>query len=192
MFLHILEVVDMVANVKKPFVRSPYNYDRNKVSRQTSIDFAEDIPENQSKTVQSSKEECDINVIVKRFGITGQLPQGVVPPSYAIFEDVFDYQTAMNSLVEAQNAFMQMPASVRSRFGNDPHEFVAFCSDPKNLDEMRKMGLAVPVKDDKISPKADVPPKGDDDGVKSSRSGKAPARKAGASGSGDSGGADES
>ena len=39
---------------------------------------------------------------------------------------------------------MTMPADVRARFNNDPALFVDFCSDEANLDEMRKLGLAVP------------------------------------------------
>lgn len=92
---------------------------------------------------QSQAEDADINVIVKRFGLTGKLPDNVRPPTYADFEDVWDFQTAMNAVVAAQASFMAMPADVRARFGNDPHQFVEFCSDEKNLDEMRRLGLAV-------------------------------------------------
>lgn len=100
-----------------------------------------------SLAVQSQAEDADINVIVKRFGITGQVPQGVRPPTFEDFGDsVFDFQTAQNALVEAQRSFMAMPADVRKRFDNDPQQFVAFCSDEANLPEMRKLGLAVPEK----------------------------------------------
>lgn len=93
---------------------------------------------------QSFKEEADINEIVRRFGLTGVIPQGLKVPTYQDFEDVFDFQTAQNALVAADRAFMALPAEIRKRFGNNAGEFVDFCSDPKNLDEMRKMGLAVP------------------------------------------------
>lgn len=112
-----------------------------------------------SMTVQSSKDECDINVIVKRFGVTGMLPIVPMPPSAAEFSEVFDFQSAMNVVAEATQSFGALDANVRKRFNNDPHDYVQFCleRDKKgalvNLVEMRKMGLAVPEKE--IAP---VPP----------------------------------
>lgn len=97
-----------------------------------------------SLAVQSMAEETDINTIVKRFGLTGQLPSDVRVPTFGDFTEVTDFQTAMNAVLDAEKSFMAMPAEVRKRFGNDPQEFVMFCSDEKNVDEMRKLGLAVP------------------------------------------------
>ena len=93
---------------------------------------------------QHQKEESDINVIVRRFGVSGQLPQGVRAPTYGDFSEVMDYKSAQLAIIAADKAFMAMPADVRARFGNDPQLFVEFCSDKSNLDEMRKMGLANP------------------------------------------------
>lgn len=97
-----------------------------------------------SRTVQSSRDEVDINTVVRRFGLTGQLPTDLAVPQFADFTEIFDFHSAMNVVAEAKDAFMQMPADVRARFVNDPQEFVAFASDPANLEEMRKLGLAVP------------------------------------------------
>lgn len=131
------------------FVRSPYNYDRNAVSDETGLFCDPESDEGRSKAVQSEREEADINTLVRRFGITGQLPQNVRVPTYSDFTDVFDFQTAMNAILAAEQSFMSMPADVRSRFHNDPQEFLEFCqheTDGKltNLEEMRKLGLAVP------------------------------------------------
>lgn len=93
---------------------------------------------------QSQKEDADINTIVKRFGLTGQLPENVRMPTYQDFDGVMDFQTAMNAIKSAEDSFMRMPANVRARFQNDPAEFVEWCSDPTNLDEARKLGLAPP------------------------------------------------
>lgn len=122
-----------------PFIRTAYNYDRNAAGDETAIrDFGEGM------TQQSFAEECDINTIVRRFGLTGELPSGVRMPSYGDFDSVVDFQTAMNALVQAKEAFMEMPADVRARFGNDPGAFVDFCSDKKNLEEARRLGLVPP------------------------------------------------
>jgi len=102
------------------------------------------------KTVQSSKDEADINTIVERFGVTGQLPQNVRTPLSGDFTEAVDFRTALDAVIEAQRSFDAMPAGVRKRFGNDPAEFVDFSTarDDKgvlvNLVEMRKLGLAVP------------------------------------------------
>lgn len=116
-----------------------FNYDVRAASMAAALVCKDD-----SKAVQSGKEDADINVIVARFNKSGVLPGSIVPPTYDNFVDVFDFQSAMNAVVFAQREFMKLDAKVRSRFGNDPQQFVEFCSDKENLDEMRKLGLAVP------------------------------------------------
>jgi len=112
--------------------------------------------EGPGKAIQSQKEESDINTIVKRFGLTGQLPQNVRTPLNIDFDGVFDFQSAMNVINDAQRAFSAMPADVRKRFGNDPAEFIDFASDPKNQEEARKLGLALPIKVEETPPVIDV------------------------------------
>lgn len=104
------------------------------------------------KAIQSQKEESDINTIVKRFGLSGQLPQNVRTPLNEDFDGVFDYQSAMNMVLDADRAFRAMPADVRKRFGNDPAEFMDFVSVPENQEEARKLGLALPVVVEDIPP----------------------------------------
>lgn len=112
------------------------------------------------KTVQSQKEEADINTIVRNFGVTGKLPQGVRVPSYGDFYDVEDYRTAIDAVRAAEASFKQMPAHVRDRFQNDPQLFVEFCEDSRNLDEMRKLGLAVPAEGGDVVRASDGAPVG--------------------------------
>lgn len=114
-----------------------YNMDNNAVSRETALVF--DPAEGLTK--QSFKEDADINVIVKRFGITGALPENVRTPQYGDFTAAVDYQSALNAVIAAQESFMSMPADVRARFGNDPGAFVDFCNNPANRDEAVKLGL---------------------------------------------------
>lgn len=121
------------------FLRTPYNYDADAVSQDTGLEC-----QDKSLAQQQFLEESDINTIVRRFNLTGQLPDNVRAPQYADFEAVVDFQTAMNAIRSAEESFMSMPAAVRSRFSNDPQLFVEFCSDPSNLAEARKLGLAMP------------------------------------------------
>jgi hypothetical protein len=120
-------------------LRAGFGYDADAVSLETGLACPED-----TLTQQHDKDEADINVLVRRFGITGELPQVTVTPVYSDFiEAVGDYHSAMNLIVQADQAFMELPAEVRLRFNNNAGAFVDFASDPDNLDEMREMGLAI-------------------------------------------------
>lgn len=130
-----------------PFIRSPFNYDTDEASNETGL-----VCDDESLAVQSERDECDINIIVRRFGLPGVLPSGVRQPTYGDFVGVSDYQSALAVIESADESFYAMPADVRARFGNDPAQFVDFCSDPANLSEMRKLGLAVPETPEPLPP----------------------------------------
>lgn len=121
--------------------RNPFTYDAAALSDESSLRC-----EDPSLAVQSSRDEADINTIVRRFGLTGQLPQDVVAPVYGDFTGIGDFQSALNAVLAAEAAFGKMPADVRSRFRNDAGLFVDFCSDERNREEATKLGLLVPVK----------------------------------------------
>lgn len=121
------------------FIRSAFNYDRNVASLESGVACE---PEGGAK--QEFKDECDINVLLRRFNITGQLPVGVRMPTYGDFEVVNDFHSAANSIAAARESFDLMPANIRGRFRNDPGEFVDFCSDLKNRDEAIRLGLVPP------------------------------------------------
>lgn len=129
-----------MAKVKES-VRAYRSYDPDVVSDETGLECKDP-----SLAVQSQRDEADINTIVRNFGITGKLPENVRVPSYGDFDVVDDYRSAIEAVRAAEGSFMQMPADVRSRFENDPQQFLDFCMNPDNLEEMRKLGLAVPAK----------------------------------------------
>lgn len=122
------------------FLRTPYSYDRKAASDRSGLK-CEDV----SRAQQQFAEESDINTIVKRFGLTGELPKDVPVPSQGDFTEVVDYKTAMDLIRKADEAFGMMPSSVRDRFANDPQRFLEFTSDANNREEARKMGLLKPV-----------------------------------------------
>lgn len=124
-----------------------YLYDTDAVSIATGLE-CKDV----TRAQQSAKDECDINTIVKRFGLTGQLPQNVRIPLNEDFVDTFTFHDAMQRLREAEEAFMRMPAEVRSRFNNDAGAFVDFASDPANYEESVKLGLAIKRPDPVVEP----------------------------------------
>jgi len=117
-------------------VKNPITYDRDKNS-----DLAKFVFIRPSRTQQSFRDECDINTILKRFNVTGQLPVGSVQPQYGDFSGITDYQSALNAVMAAQDSFLQLPAKVRAKFDNDPALFVDWASDEANKDEMKALGL---------------------------------------------------
>uniref|UniRef100_UPI00404852FA hypothetical protein n=1 Tax=Mariniflexile sp. TaxID=1979402 RepID=UPI00404852FA len=130
-----------------PFLRTPYNYDRNAASDASGLHCPD-----RSRTKQADAVEADINTIVRRFNLTGQLPQGLRAPIYGDFGPGMDFHTAQNALRAAQTSFMALPAEIRSRFHNDPGEFVAFCSDQENAPQMAKWGLLATQASDLMTP----------------------------------------
>jgi phage internal scaffolding protein len=138
----------------KVFLRTPYNYDTMEASDASGLSCPEP-----TLAQQHAKDETDINTIVRRFGLTGELPNNVRVPRYGDFTMVSDYQTAMNMVMEANEAFMQLPAEVRSRFNNDPGALVDFISDESNRAEAAKLGLVTGSSGEPVS---NVAPQGGD------------------------------
>lgn len=110
------------------------NFDR----RDPGIDCT---PDGAGRTQQSFKEECDINTIIERFHLSGELPQVLRLPHEGDFTGIFDFQTAANAVRAAQETFNSLPAKIRNRFQNSPQLFVEFCTDEENRDEAIKLGL---------------------------------------------------
>lgn len=118
-------------------ILNPYNYDTLEHSRATGHNTS-----GAPKTVQSFKDECDINTIVKRFGITGTLPLNMRTPLPAdTVYPLSDYRTLLDTVLAAQKTFGDLPAEVRKRFANDPQEMMNFLDNPNNLEESYKLGL---------------------------------------------------
>lgn len=113
-----------------------------------------------SKTQQHFKDEHDINNIMKKYlkqGISyNQLPN----PSgvYGDFSNVKDYQNSLQTIIDADQAFLTIPSNIRKRFDNDPQKLFEFLNDKKNLDEAISLGLIEkPVITETPPPKTETP-----------------------------------
>nr|QJB18751.1 MAG: internal scaffolding protein [Microvirus sp.] len=95
-----------------------------------------------SVTLQQFMEECDIRGILSHFEKTGILKTRDGNPIYGDFTKIPDFQSAMNTVILANDTFMQLPAAVRDRFQNDPARLMEFLGDPSNQAEAVKLGLA--------------------------------------------------
>lgn len=110
-----------------------------------------------SRTKQSFKDECDINLIMKRFkNVMGaeylNRYQGYLSGEFGDFSNVMDYRSAIDQIEQARGVFGALPAKVRARFENDPAQFLDFVQNPANANELVDLGLAT-----KGAPNQDAP-----------------------------------
>lgn len=120
----------------KLHIRTPYNYDMLIASHDSGLEC-----KGKSLAKQSFKEECDINTIVRLFGVTGKVPVTAIEPSYGDFSGVNDYHSAMNKIKEAEASFMALPAKLRQKFDHDPNALLNFLENEQNRDEAIQLGL---------------------------------------------------
>lgn len=118
-------------------LRSQASFDPDINSFQSGVDFSSST----SRAQQHMKDECDINVMVDRFARTGIPPAPPISPAVTDFDAVFDFQSAMNVIRAGKEAFMELPAKVRTRFSNDPSRFLEFIHNDENRHEAIALGL---------------------------------------------------
>lgn len=124
----------------KPKLRSAYD-DHEVVSEQNGIDCSKNDPQQTVQHAQQNfKDDCDINILVKKFGVGG-VPRHTRIPLAGDFTGLNTYQEAMNATIAAQQAFDDLPAELRERFGNDPARMIAFVSNDANRDEAIRLGM---------------------------------------------------
>lgn len=92
-------------------------------------------------TKQAERDACDINVIMRRWKVTGVAPVTGASPRYGDFSDGVDYHDALNRCKQADADFADLPADVRSHVNNDPGEFLDMVSDPERVSELEALGL---------------------------------------------------
>jgi len=103
------------------------------------VTFQSDKP---SMTQQQFKNQCDINQILKKFEKTGMISHlNNYKGNYADFSNIKDFQTNLNSVINAQSAFDALPSNIRKRFGNNPNNLIEFVQDNSNYKEALKLGL---------------------------------------------------
>lgn len=133
---------------------------RENGSKKVAIEF--DQP---SLTDQSSKNLCDINVIVENYRKTGVLPNFREKlPQYIDMTQFGSYMDTHELIMSAREMFMELPSKVRKAMHNNPANLEAFVKDPNNYDLLLEYGLIEPKgKDipntDPSKPEAEAKPK---------------------------------
>jgi len=84
------------------------------------VDFSKSV----MLTEQHHKDEVDVTTIVRRFGMTGQMPKMHGGGVYGDFSGVTDYETAREALERAEAGFRELDPEIRARFDNSPGFFL--------------------------------------------------------------------
>lgn len=93
------------------------------------------------RTKQEFKDECDINKLLERYQQQGVPPRvNSGQPQWGDFTAP-DLQTALNTVIEAEALFDELPSSLRNRFDNDPVKLLDWVHDPKNAQEAVSLGF---------------------------------------------------
>lgn len=98
----------------------------------------------QSLTVQSDAEGTSIEEMIERYARTGNpdiLNQRV--GTFADVSNVEDYLSCLNTINEANQAFMELPARVRDAFANDPANLIEAMNNPDNREALENLGIVV-------------------------------------------------
>jgi len=98
--------------------------------------------QNDGRTQQHQKDECDINLIIKKHS-PEQIAQ-IAAENQGNYGDAtsIDYHAAQNIITTANTMFEELPSDIRNQFDNDPAIFLDFTSNESNHEQMVEMGLA--------------------------------------------------
>lgn len=115
-----------------------------------------------SQTLQSFKDDADINCIIARYENTGVLVDPSVPvsrtPQYGDYSDLPTYQEAQNVIVAANSAFNSLSSKIRERFGNDPAAFFDFVRNLKEGSEEYVEAVSLGIINKPLERSHEVPP----------------------------------
>lgn len=114
-----------------------------------------------SQTLQSFKDDADINCIIARFENTGVLVDPTVsvsrPPQFGDYSDMPSYQEAQNVILAANNAFNSLSSNIRERFGNDPAAYFDFVQSLKEGSEDYAEAIRLGIIDKPLDRTPEVP-----------------------------------
>lgn len=114
------------------------------------------------RTIQSAAADLDINNIMKKYQQQGVPPDfNQKTPTYGDFSASPDYQTSLNIINQADEAFMSLPSGIRDGFRNNPALMLEFMDNPENEEKARDLGLLPPLptkREERAAAAASPPP----------------------------------
>jgi phage internal scaffolding protein len=116
-----------------------------------------------SATLQSFKDDADINCIIARYENTGVLVDPTVPvsriPNFGDFSELPTYQEAQNVIIAAKNAFDTLSAKIRERFHNDPAAYYDFVRNLKKGSDEYVEAVSLGIVNEPVNRPDEVPPR---------------------------------
>lgn len=134
----------MTTKSVRPLIRTPYDGTAEAFSLASGISFPEPKDEPFS-ALQSDLDQCDLNKIVERQDLAAfeRFSDRVHKGHYVDLGKLPDFQTSLQIVIDAEEAFLDLPASLRKKFDNDPAEFLAFVEQADRAD-LAELGLLDP------------------------------------------------
>ncbi len=90
------------------------------------------------------KDDCDINLIVKRHATTGSVSHFArSEPMHGDFSNSVDLKSAMDAVNDANARFQELPADVRRAAGNNPTQLLEMLESDEGQRELQAAGLPI-------------------------------------------------
>lgn len=99
---------------RKLFWKTPFNHNTDVAAAQAAT--FNNLP---SRTQRHQAADTDINVIMRKFGVTGVAPGAKYPPSFQDIPEDMDMQKAIEIVRQGYEAFETQPANIRALYRND-------------------------------------------------------------------------
>lgn len=130
-------------------IRTRYNHPGTRTTHRCNLP---------SKAFQSEKSETMIESYLRKFHATGFLgdPQRKAVALFGDFTGMEDFQTIQNKMAKITEHFEALPSHVRRFFGDEPANYVAFVTDPRNLEKSIEMGLLTREENQNVPPPPQV------------------------------------
>ncbi len=104
-----------------------------------SIKKRRPIKYNDGRTKQAFKDQCDINLILKKAQRTGAISHlNKHEGSYGDFAD-FDFFEAQTQLAKAGQIFDELPSEVKREFDQNPSKFFEYANNPDNVGRLAEL-----------------------------------------------------
>lgn len=128
-------------------------YAAKEVSLATAVDTGDE-----SFVQQQFADEVDINTIIRRFGVTHEMPSGISGGVYGDFTGIVDYDSAVAAVERARDGFLALDPEVRERFGNDPGVYLEHVESLSDEELGPEVGIRAPVVEPVPAPAAPAAP----------------------------------
>lgn len=108
-----------------------------------------------SKCRTEFTDECNINKIMETYKKTGIEPKLRPEGIFGDYANLPEYDEARSIIIQADDAFNQLPSETRSYFENSPQNLVNFLQNKENKEKAIELGL---IDKPKTSPLLEDPP----------------------------------